>query len=631
MSNCLFKTFHKNLRIIILGLFVTGLLLSMSLPAMAQDANALAKEANKALRDSQRMMFNRKFEESQQLLDKAAELIEKIKAIDPNFKQLKSLEGKYEKQKKDLEKRLPKEPQKKTDKAKPGKKPNDAAKELDIFAKDANKALGDSQRMMFNRKFEESQQLLDKAAESIEKIKAFDPNASQLKSLESKYTKQKRDLEKRLPKAEKPAPDASHETAPTGAEKLDKLPKNIIRTFEDIDNILQEVEQLFGSITMESSDWEITNLGNQINAANSQIERLLKYESDKISTDHPEIQSRQEKIDKFQGKFDEFKASYAATKEQATQEKTVLLQEAQADGEQLLTLYEQHSSKFEGIYGATLVYGSDVEEVKAQLAKIESLEKEVLPVLQPVLAKTAEKYGTTSMDINNTLHELGMPSSEQFGTEFERLYESVGNVVKSRKATAESIASEGKKWISDFDFLVSDIRVKKLQEVKTLLQAGQKFDPNNQDINRMLAMIDDKIAEVAENIEKDIDAKTWSGHIDNFAGPGEPKALAQAALEYFRNHSGWGNNPDKHVEVLAVAVRGQWDVAETNIFGQVIQWRLPIHLAITDEKLKPKNVARVYELSVLTVQGVPDEVKKAPPFNGYWVGNSWMMRLNKLP
>jgi hypothetical protein len=343
------------------------------------------------------------------------------------------------------------------------------------------------------------------------------------------------------------------------------------------------------------------------------------------------VQSRQQKLAALYKQFNDLTAEFKAAKEQEAQEKGALLQEAQADGAELQALYEQHSSKFEGVYGATLVYGSDVEEANAQLAKIEDLEQKVLPVLQPVLAKIAEKYGSTSMDINNALHKLGMSSSEEFGSEFERLYEGVGNIVKSRKATAETIVPEAERAISHIDFLTPDIRVKKLQEVKALLQVGHKFDPNNQALNQMLATIDDKSAEVAENIEQDIDAKTWSGHVGDFAGPGDTNDLAKTALEYFRNHESWGKNLKKKVDVLAVAVRGQWQVAETNILGQVIQWRLPIHLAITDETLKPKNIVRVYELSVLTMQGNPGQVEKAPPFDGYWVGNNWMMRLNKLP
>jgi len=80
-----------------------------------------------------------------------------------------------------------------------------------------------------------------------------------------------------------------------------------------------------------------------------------------------------------------------------------------------------------------------------------------------------------------------------------------------------------------------------------------------------------------------------------------------------------------------VAVRGQWEIAETNIFGQVTQWRLPIHLAVTDETLKKQNIAMVYELSILGKVGSPGSAPKSPPYDGFWVGDSWMMRLNKVP
>jgi len=73
-----------------------------------QDASALAREANKALRNSQNAMFSGKLEKAQTDLDAAAELIEQIQALDPTFGQLKGLESKYAKQKKDLDRRLPK-------------------------------------------------------------------------------------------------------------------------------------------------------------------------------------------------------------------------------------------------------------------------------------------------------------------------------------------------------------------------------------------------------------------------------------------------------------------------------------------------------------------------------------------
>jgi len=53
-------------------------------------------------------------------------------------------------------------------------------------------------------------------------------------------------------------------------------------------------------------------------------------------------------------------------------------------------------------------------------------------------------------------------------------------------------------------------------------------------------------------------------------------------------------------------------------------------VAVTDEKLKPRNLARVYDLSIVAMQGNAGSAPKNPPYDGFWVGNSWMMRLDKF-
>ena len=500
------------------------------------------------------------------------------------------------------------------------------------MAKETNKELRDSKRMMFSRKFEESKTHLDKAAKLIQKIKTADPAFQQLKGLESKYAKQKKDLEKRLPKTNTPGTTTTpKKTSPAGKSSSDELPAAIKRRLAGIDRSLQNFDRYFNSITAESEQVEVDEAGKQLNAAKKEMDQLLKYYGDKIAPGHPELKSRKARIASSEKKYTDFESSYKGAKEKAAQGKAAQLKEAQAIGEKMNALYSRHSSKFEGIYGATMVYDFNIEKAKKELKKIEMIEKDVLPVAQPVLKSIVEKYGDSAMTVNNNLHKLGMPSHEQFGNDFDRLYESVNNVSKSRKATAASIASRSKNQLSSIDSLGADYRVKRLQDTKAMLQIGHKFDPGNGGINQMLSAIDEKIHAVAGKIEKDIDSKNWKGHIKNFAGPGDPKMLAKTALQYFKNSKQWGKNPKVKVEILKVSVRGQWKMAETNILGQVIQWRLPIHLAITNQKLKSKGIARVYELSILSVEGAPGKVKKAPPFDGYWVGNNWMIRLKKLP
>ena len=95
--------------IFVFAFFAVALLPAFIAQVSAADADGLYKEADKAIRNSQRAMFNGKMEESRELLNKAGELIEQIKAADPGDSRLKTLESKYAKQAGDLDRRTPKD------------------------------------------------------------------------------------------------------------------------------------------------------------------------------------------------------------------------------------------------------------------------------------------------------------------------------------------------------------------------------------------------------------------------------------------------------------------------------------------------------------------------------------------
>ena len=89
--------------VILVGLGCIGI---FQRPVQAEDVENLAKQVRSAISASQRAMFSRKFEEAQEQLNKAADLIQQIKTADPEYSQLTTLENQYQKQLKDLEKTL---------------------------------------------------------------------------------------------------------------------------------------------------------------------------------------------------------------------------------------------------------------------------------------------------------------------------------------------------------------------------------------------------------------------------------------------------------------------------------------------------------------------------------------------
>jgi hypothetical protein len=90
-------------------LFSILCLLILSWPAIshAQDVKAMEREINSELRNAQNLMFNGKVEESDAKLNKVAELIESLKNHDPGNSQVKSLEQRFQKQRTDLDRRMP--------------------------------------------------------------------------------------------------------------------------------------------------------------------------------------------------------------------------------------------------------------------------------------------------------------------------------------------------------------------------------------------------------------------------------------------------------------------------------------------------------------------------------------------
>lgn len=81
------------------------LLIAMTAPVLAGDADTLLKEADQTLRSAQRNMFGGKAEQAAEEWKKAAGLIEQAQAMEPDNPKLKIVSGKSTKLQKDLERR----------------------------------------------------------------------------------------------------------------------------------------------------------------------------------------------------------------------------------------------------------------------------------------------------------------------------------------------------------------------------------------------------------------------------------------------------------------------------------------------------------------------------------------------
>lgn len=316
-----------------------------------------------------------------------------------------------------------------------------------------------------------------------------------------------------------------------------------------------------------------------------------------------------------------------------------------ADIDKLIELSGKYGDKLATFTGGAMVHETSEEgmitEAEKLLANLAAVEADAVPAVQPLLAEIVERYGAaqdqaednweikTEVAVDNRFWELKAAKRDDGSRAFNQLFKGLNKVGRTRRASAEYLVTHVKS-MPEITFFSPDVRVKQAEKWKALLTRAVQLDPNNAEAHAQAALIDQVIAMAAKSIEQEADATVWPGHVAEFAGPGTTSGLAQSAVEYFTAEKTWGGG-ERKIKVLAVAVRGDWQPAETNIFGRVIQWRLPILLAVTTPEYQAKNMARVYELSVLAKLGAPGAAPKAPPFEGFWVGNSKMIRPAKLP
>jgi hypothetical protein len=307
-------------------------------------------------------------------------------------------------------------------------------------------------------------------------------------------------------------------------------------------------------------------------------------------------------------------------------------EEALKDWEAIAALKEDFVPRLEEViptYVKNIIY--DGEHADAALAKIAALQKEAPAVKARVVAFGA-KYGRTVDEIDAKIYGLtpkdpslglydpkNQRPDESPGRAWEKLTNGLTNLEEAPKLEAKRILT---RVLQNLDLIESFIldteRDKRYAAVEEKLQMAARFSPQDPEVrdwqNRIKAMrIKSKV-----DIEKALDAARFPAAFAGFAGPGNAPELAASALRYFTQEGGWEPNET----VVKVVVAGNWVVAATNIFGEPIQWGLPIWAAAY--RNDSKEIARVFRLTILTQEGLG--VAKRPPWTGVWTGDSFRMR-----
>jgi len=608
----------------------------------AADVKTLVKEAKKELRQVEKDMFGGKKDKAIAALTPIKETLLKIKTQDPNNPSLKSLERKFKKLVKDLERRtgrnlgggsltvgtstqvkLPPKPKPKSTPTpkKSAKTAAPAAEDIKTLVKKSNNLLRQAEKNMYAGKNEKAAQQVSEAKAMIEMVKAEDPKNSNLRSLEKKYVRIEKKLKAKMPKATSKKAQAVQpaKTKKAGATKLPYHAKGPITAAKrDLDRIDDYIKRL------SDPNWDpkqvLKNMDRTLVSARKNFETGKAKAAEKGLTSHPDF-------DEIEAKLTETEKKISQAREDNKKKKAIAATqsaEVKTDVKAITDEYKKVEPVFNRATGVVIYY-NDLKPVKKLLAQIEAFEKNELNNLKAKLKIFGEKYGITKDEIDKKAEAMGY-SDPYYRASFAytEITKGIENVKKTRSVMADDLIRGAKdmkdrasKGIHDF------ARLKQHTKLVTWGQIAAKFDQNNPRVKEFNTKLDAWIAKDLKAFNAKVDKATFPKQASN--APGDAKKLAKAAKQFLQKEEDALAAKGKVAgKVVAVVVTGPWRIFKKNLLKEPIQYNLPITTAVQIQSEKKSNLIRVFHSTMLTRE--MKGVKKAPPFLGATVGNSYYVR-----
>jgi hypothetical protein len=438
----------------------------------------------------------------------------------------------------------------------------------------------------------------------------------------------------------------------SGVSQLDRL-KNAV---EDVRSAVED-DQAAAAELSRKQRYELDRIGTTLNNAESRLAAWRNAEREDVA--RLERRSVQRGRDEAAEELESFRARYPdiaghedveaveariaaldqalAGQAQASAEADASARaagaNAQAHAERIVALRDRLGDILDTIHGNSVVHYDNPDAAREGLETIEAAEAaagEIRPLMQTV----AERYGRERGAITEAMDAAGVSvdkANYMVAANAHDLFEFLEQLDGTRSASAQTLVDGVRSRLHDLDDFAANIQQQHLEEALEMIEIAQQIDPNHPELGRLRVAVEDAADEKQAEQMARIESAEWPGHVESFDGPGSIDQLARSVHEYLSNDRDWGRRDVKPQEILGVAVRGPWQVARRDILGQPVQWRLPVLVAVTDEELHPDGIARAYELSMVAMEGAAFGAPKAPPWDGFWVGDSFFLELARLP
>ncbi len=255
-------------------------------------------------------------------------------------------------------------------------------------------------------------------------------------------------------------------------------------------------------------------------------------------------------------------------------------------------------------YVKNIIYTeSNVDQVLAQITALRS----EAPSVKAQVEAFAKKYGRDRNGIDDKMEQLRNPQNSRpsppAGECFEDLSNGLTNLEEAPKLEAKKILAATVQNLDRIeDFAADTERDKRYAQADSKLKLGLKFNPADQEIKDWIVKIAAMRRKSKADIEATMDSAQFPAAFTGFTGPGNAAELPTVCLKYF-------NETDPSQTTVKVHIAGNWVVAKKNIFGEPIQWGLPIWAVGYHNN--DRDISRVFKMTMITGEGLG--VAKSPP------------------
>jgi hypothetical protein len=512
--------------------------------------------------------------------------------------------------------------------------------------KQVNKELRQAERDMFSGETEKAIAALENIEKTLNEIKSADPNSTKLKTAENKYKKLIKDLERRtgrqlgggtvtatqsstkpsLPTTSKSQSIPLKEQAvqkEESASSADKVPyaarKPLASANQQLNSLQRNLDKLADPGYSGNKDQLVDNIEAKLVDVQKNLDQAKKFAAEKGVVGHPDIVQAETHLADVRKKVSGARAGYEEKKAVAAAKSS----EITSDVANLKVIYDRVRPIFDKANGYVTHY-NDLKTLELLIADIERFEQNEQGSIESELKMFASSYGSTANEIEKNANQMGYSGQYKASFPYVELASGIENIKKTRTVMADDIVRRATDQLSNIsegrghDFSTGD----RYADAQAWIQMAARFDADNPRVKDAMGKIENEMVAGMKKLSDQIDGRKWPGHASN--APGNANQLAKAALKWFKADPGWGKNPKEPRQPLSVVVTGPWSVQKKNLLGEPIMYGLPVLLAVQLDSEKSQNVARVYSLTLRTVE--QRNVKMEPPFDHVTVGNSYYIR-----